>query len=71
VIYIKTEVYLFDHFEIIPNLYMLVHLFVKQKMQLEVYKQHQFNLNHVSMMRKNNFIEIFYIDEISFVLLTF
>jgi hypothetical protein len=45
----KMEVYLFDHFESIQNLYMLVHLFVKQKIQRVVYEQHQSNLNHVSV----------------------
>jgi hypothetical protein len=54
---IKMEVYLFDHFEIIRNRYMLVHMFAEQKMQLVVSKQHQFNLNHVSMMRKKSEIE--------------
>jgi hypothetical protein len=62
---IKMEVYLFDHFEIIQNLYMPVHLFVEQRMQLVVYKQYQFILNHVSMMRKNKLNRILYIDTIN------
>ena len=68
----KMEVYLFDHFVIIRNLYMLVHLFVEQKMQLVVYKQHQFNLNPVSTMGKNNLNNrIFHIHELIFILLTY
>ena len=49
VMFMKMEVYLFDPFEIISNRFMRVHFFVKQKMQLEVSKQHLFNLNHVSV----------------------
>lgn len=57
--------YMFGHFENIKNLSMLVYLFAEQRMQLVLFKQRQFNLNHVS-----NFNRIFCSDEITFELLT-
>ncbi len=51
VMYMKMEVYLFDHFENILKRFTLVHTFVKQKIQLVVYKQYQFNLNLVRPIR--------------------